>query len=291
MPRYTVLLALGVVLAVALIACHSGPGDSPTGQQDLDSQPPPPPPPPSAMIVPEYRGPMPTSMDAFPTVSTKDLQKMKKALAKAIKKGTKFAPLHPEFEALWERVETNADSVVAEIGAGNGLFTLVGLERNAPFHTYYAAESDLHSVSFLNYLFTDLKAQGARTVKAVLSETTDFPLPPNSVDVVIIHHQPHLTGYSVADGQIGVVESTIKTVASITSAMKDGAVLHMIVDPKLRHQLKSLAKQDPPFEEAAYAFTRAGFTLEKTELLEVGGEKLMYVMLRNSAATEKKPAE
>lgn len=104
-------------------------------------------------------------------------------------------------------------AVVADIGAGAGVFSLPLARAVRPGGTLYAVEVDEH---LLDYVMEQATEQGVANVQPVFAEFDD-PLLPAPVDLAFIHDVLHhiekrdvylknLTRYMKPDGRIAVIE-------------------------------------------------------------------------------------
>jgi ubiquinone/menaquinone biosynthesis C-methylase UbiE len=77
---------------------------------------------------------------------------------------------------------------VADVGAGNGYYTMRLVRRLGPGATIYAQDV---STEYLGGLEARLAQEGISAVKLVLGQPRDPRLPANSIDVAILSHMYH----------------------------------------------------------------------------------------------------
>ena len=141
--------------------------------------------------------------------------------------------------------------VVADIGAGTGLFTRLFAEQVGPKGTVYAVDI---GPAFLKHIAEQAKRLGQdRVVKTVLSTQDSSNLPPHSIDVAFIcdtyHHFEH-------PGRI---------LGSIHRALKPGGRL-VIVDFDLRADSSEMVKQRARGPKEVYFREIADAGFERVEV-------------------------
>jgi SAM-dependent methyltransferase len=119
-----------------------------------------------------------------------------------------------EIERVVEAMGLQAGQVVADIGAGTGIFSVPIARAVGPSGTVLAVEID---AGFLPIIAEKAQSQGVGNVEPVLGEFGDPNLPREDVDVAffhdVLHHiqerQPYLVAlarYMAPDGRIVVVD-------------------------------------------------------------------------------------
>jgi ubiquinone/menaquinone biosynthesis C-methylase UbiE len=109
--------------------------------------------------------------------------------------------------------------VVADLGAGTGVFSVPLARAVGPTGRVYAVEIDQ---GLVDHIAARAREQGAPNVKAVLGEFSDPALPAADVDVAFLHDVLHhvqdrttylknVTRYLKPDGRFAVVELDAKT--------------------------------------------------------------------------------
>lgn len=113
-----------------------------------------------------------------------------------------------------ERLRLKSGTVVADIGAGTGVFSLPFGEAVAPDGKVYAVEVDQ---GLVDHIAQRIEEAGAANVQAVLGEFTDPKLPTRQLDLAFFHNVLHhvedragylktLAGYIKETGRIAVIE-------------------------------------------------------------------------------------
>lgn len=93
-----------------------------------------------------------------------------------------------EAKRVMDRLDIKPGMRVADIGAGQGYYTVRLARRLGPSATIYAQDAD---EGFLNRLESRLKRERIRGIKLVLGSPRDPKLPPDSIDVAILSHMYH----------------------------------------------------------------------------------------------------
>ena len=93
-----------------------------------------------------------------------------------------------EAERVMDRLRLRPGMRVADIGAGEGYYTVRLARRLGPGATLYA--QDVNS-EYLQQLTSRLAREGIRGVKFVLGAPRDPKLPPASIDVALLSHMYH----------------------------------------------------------------------------------------------------
>lgn len=166
--------------------------------------------------------------------------------------------------------------VVADIGAGTGLFTRLFAEQVGAKGTVYAVDI---GPGFLKYIAEQAKQQGhERVIKTVLNTPDSVELPPGSVDVAFIcdtyHHFEHPE----------------KMLASIHRSLRSSGRL-ILVDFDLRKDSGDFVKQRARAPKEVYfrEITVAGF--EQIETKDVPALKdNFYAEFRRVERTSSAPA-
>jgi ubiquinone/menaquinone biosynthesis C-methylase UbiE len=95
---------------------------------------------------------------------------------------------HGEAERVMDRLGINPGMRVADIGAGEGYYTVRVARRLGPSATIYAQDVQ---ADYLKQLQARLAREGLTGVRLVLGEPRDPKLPPASIDVAILSHMYH----------------------------------------------------------------------------------------------------
>ncbi len=130
--------------------------------------------------------------------------------------------------------------VVADIGAGTGLYALMFAEQVGASGRVYAEDIEARFLDLINRRAED---SGLDNITAVLGRENDVTLPENSIDVVFVADTYHYFGDR---------EAVMKTVYR---ALKPGGSL-VLVDYDLK------AGEDRPAEKSHVRFGRAGVISE-----------------------------
>lgn len=93
-----------------------------------------------------------------------------------------------EAEQVMDRLGIRPGTRVADIGAGEGYYTVRLARRLGPAATVYAEDV---KAEYLERLDDRLKREGVRGVRIVLGRPRDPRLPPASIDVAILAHMYH----------------------------------------------------------------------------------------------------
>ncbi|MGH7322972.1 MAG: class I SAM-dependent methyltransferase [Candidatus Rokuibacteriota bacterium] len=93
-----------------------------------------------------------------------------------------------EAERVMDRLGIRAGMRVADIGAGDGYYTVRLARRLGPSATIYATDVE---AKYLKGLEARLEREGIRGVALVLGAPRDPKLPPDSIDVAILGHMYH----------------------------------------------------------------------------------------------------
>ncbi len=93
-----------------------------------------------------------------------------------------------EAERVMDRLGIRAGLRVADIGAGDGYYTVRLARRLGPSATIYATDVEPR---YLKGLEARLEREGIRGVALVLGAPRDPKLPPDSIDVAILGHMYH----------------------------------------------------------------------------------------------------
>ncbi|MEZ5894551.1 MAG: class I SAM-dependent methyltransferase [Parvularculaceae bacterium] len=148
--------------------------------------------------------------------------------------------LYSAREAVADAIALKEGAVVADIGAGTGLYSLLFSERVGPSGRVFAEDIE---PMFLNLINQRAEDAGASNVTAVLGRENDVSLPDNAIDVVFIADTYHYFEDR---------ESVMKTVYR---ALKPGGSL-VIVDYDLKPD------QPRPEDKAQVRFGKAGVVSE-----------------------------
>ena len=111
-------------------------------------------------------------------------------------------------------LQLQPDQVVADIGAGSGLFTLPLAKAVGPGGRIYAVDIDQ---GLVDHIAKKAREQNATNVRAVLGKFTDPNLPAHDVDLAfiydVLHHIEnraeylrHLAPYLKANGRVAVID-------------------------------------------------------------------------------------
>ena len=95
---------------------------------------------------------------------------------------------HGEAQRVMDRLGIKPGMRVADVGAGDGYYTVRLAHRLGPSATIYAQDVE---PQYLNGLAKRLEREGIRGVRVVLGAPGDPKLPPDSVDVAILSHMYH----------------------------------------------------------------------------------------------------
>jgi SAM-dependent methyltransferase len=95
---------------------------------------------------------------------------------------------HREADRVLDRLGVGPGKRVADIGAGDGYYTIRVARRLGPSATIYAEDV---KAEYLHALETRLKREGIQGVQIVLGLPGDPKLPPASIDVAILSHMYH----------------------------------------------------------------------------------------------------
>ena len=93
-----------------------------------------------------------------------------------------------EADRVMDRLGIGPGKRVADIGAGDGYYTVRVARRLGPSATIYAEDV---KAEYLHALETRLKREGIQGVRIVLGLPGDPKLPPASIDVAILSHMYH----------------------------------------------------------------------------------------------------
>jgi len=93
-----------------------------------------------------------------------------------------------EAKRVMDRLGVRPGLRVADIGAGEGYYTIRLARRLGPSATLYAQDVQ---ADYLNRLEARLEREGIRGVELVLGKPNDPKLPPASVDIAILSHMVH----------------------------------------------------------------------------------------------------
>lgn len=113
-----------------------------------------------------------------------------------------------------DRLGLKPGDVVADLGAGAGVFSVPLSKAVGPKGKVYAVEIDK---GFLEHIDNKMKAQGVTNVKGVFGEYTDPKLPARDVDVAMFHDVLHhvekreeylknLAPYIKRGGRLAIIE-------------------------------------------------------------------------------------
>jgi ubiquinone/menaquinone biosynthesis C-methylase UbiE len=131
-------------------------------------------------------------------------------------------------EAIVRAVDLRPGDVVADVGAGTGLFTRLFASQVAPKGTVYAVDI---SPAFLRYIAERAKRDGRdQAIKTVRNSPDSIELPPRSVDVVFVCDTCHH------------FENPGAMLASMHRALRPGGRL-ILVDFDLRKDSSASVKQ------------------------------------------------
>lgn len=178
--------------------------------------------------------------------------------------------LYSARDAVVEAMELEEGDVVADIGAGTGLYTLLFAEAVGPTGRVYA--EDIEAL-FLDLIIQRTEDSGLENVTAVLGRENDVTLPENAVDVAFIADTYHY----FTDR-----ETVMK---SVYRALKPGGSL-IIVD----YDLKPGAER--PEEKSHVRFGKAGVISEIEYIgFVLAGEPAVDGLSENYFVRFVKPAE
>lgn len=93
-----------------------------------------------------------------------------------------------EAKRVMDRLDIKPGMRVADIGAGQGYYTVRLARRLGPSASIYAQDAD---EGFLNRLESRLKRERIQGIKLVLGSPRDPKLPQNSIDIAILSHMYH----------------------------------------------------------------------------------------------------
>lgn len=140
--------------------------------------------------------------------------------------------------------------VIADIGAGTGLFTRLFAERVAPGGLVYAVDI---SRPFVENILRTAREQGMDNVEGVVNSERDVALPPDSIDLAFVADTYHHFEYPVS------------MLDSIYRALRDGGRLIVIDfrrDPRVSSRwVMGHVRADK--HAVIDEITRAGFRLEE----------------------------
>jgi SAM-dependent methyltransferase len=178
--------------------------------------------------------------------------------------------LYSARDAVVAAMRLKEGDVVADIGAGTGLYTLLFAEAVGPSGRIYA--EDIEAL-FLDLIIQRTEDSGLENVTAVLGRENDVTLPENAVDVVFIADTYHYFGDR---------EAVMK---SVYRSLKPGGSL-VIVD----YDLKPGAER--PDEKSHVRFGKAGVISEIEYIgFTLAGEPAVDGLEENYFVRFLKPAE
>jgi ubiquinone/menaquinone biosynthesis C-methylase UbiE len=93
-----------------------------------------------------------------------------------------------QIDWVMDALQLRPGSVVADIGAGGGWFSVRAARRVAPNGIVYAQEI---LPKYTDYIAQRAKKEGLPNVRTILGTTTDPKLPPNSCDAILILNAYH----------------------------------------------------------------------------------------------------
>ncbi len=93
-----------------------------------------------------------------------------------------------QIEWVMDALKIGPGSVVADIGAGGGWFTVRAARRVGPRGVVYAQEI---LPKYTDYIAQRAQKEGLTNVRTILGTTTDPKLPPNSCDAVLVLNAYH----------------------------------------------------------------------------------------------------
>ena len=155
-------------------------------------------------------------------------------------------------EAILKAMSLKPTDVVADIGAGTGLFTRLFASNLGPEGRVIALDI---AQKFLDHIEVTCRERNLRNVETLLCQDDSTELPPNSVDIAFICDTYHH------------FEFPNKTMASLRKAMKPGGRV-IVVDFK---------RIDGESTEWTMSHVRAGQEVFEREITEAGFRKVSEV--------------
>jgi SAM-dependent methyltransferase len=137
-------------------------------------------------------------------------------------------------ETVMDDLKIKRGSVVADIGAGGGWFTLLAARRVGPTGRVYAEEI---LPKYTRFIQKRARGEGLRNVRVILGTTTDPKLPRNRMDAVMILNAYH------------EFEQPLAMLKKISLSMKPGARLAFLErdnDFKRRQAAEAIAATGAP---------------------------------------------
>jgi SAM-dependent methyltransferase len=147
-----------------------------------------------------------------------------------------------------------SNDVIADIGAGTGIFEIGLLERGVPFKEAYAVDPDALSLDLLTYLLKKGAYRDAAKVKVVPSSFDDVRLPLASIDRAVLIRANWIGSASEEGGNGANDRNTVpQALASLRRALKPTGQIDMFASTE--HQWKRTADDDRflvPLESAGF---------------------------------------
>ncbi|MGC6466326.1 MAG: class I SAM-dependent methyltransferase [Akkermansiaceae bacterium] len=166
-------------------------------------------------------------------------------------------------EKVLEACEVKEGMVIADIGAGTGLYTRQFAEATGPEGWVYAVDI---AAPFLKHVVERARQEGHDNVSAILSPEDAVPLPPGSIDLAFICDTYHHFEYPKG------------TLASLLRAMKKGGTVVVIdferIEGVTRKWIMGHVRAGKPVFRKE--IEEAGFTF--VEEVKVGGLKENYFL-------------
>jgi predicted RNA methylase len=268
-PR-TFLLAI-LIAATFLIGCRPAPPPpSPDSQTmpKLKSSPQPmalnnsqkPPPPPRYLSDPlGQMTPPPRSFSNDWPLDAAAFDEITEQIRSVFKANRTFSSFFPDLLEIAEHLAPEPHMVIADIGAGTGMFCLTLLEHGYPIGKLYAVDVVKQGLDLLAFCLAQGNYEGGKRVEIVPATQDNVSVPPNELDLAVVINSPFFMVKNAPSGTVAV--DNTEWFGSLHKAMKSNGRVHIFNSSSILNTIKSDEQLIGPFE-------RNGFRLQKKETID-----------------------
>lgn len=178
---------------------------------------------------------------------------------------------------------------IADLGCGTGALEVALLEQRVPFGEIYAVDPSGPSLDFLSFQLESGGFEGSDRVRPLPIEPPALPIPPGTLDVVLVVNVNPLQA-RVDESSLQVSAELADSVASIGRAMKPGGRLLLFRETSAESYARPMEgivrTQEIPAAARTHVraltlpFTEQGFVIAGEELWLADSKALLHAELR-----------
>jgi predicted RNA methylase len=209
--------------------------------------------------------PPPRSLSASNPSDVDGINAFKERIRSVIKAGRNFSSFYPILLDIAKHLDPKPADVIADIGAGTGIFCLTLLEHEFTFNKLFAVDIGQLGLDLFAFTLGQKNYKSGQNVELVLSSEKDVALPPNEIDVALIIDSPFFVESRLRDGSVS--EDNTEWFGSLHNAMKSDGRVHIYNIASILNFIESDRQLTRPFEQNK-------FRLQKKETITFPGMNL-----------------